>query len=363
MLHEIVDILRNTTLVTCLVMTMLLFIEYINVATQSKSLSLLKKSPSKQVILSTLLGIIPGCIGGFATVSLYTHGIINFGALTASMITTMGDEAFVMFAQFPGHALLLQGILVVIALIVGFVLSKLTKHITAPLGHNHLVIHSDDHHHTGSINGNWKSNLRHISFQRALLIAGLLFFIIATFMGILEHSHEHGEACAHHDHGHDGVNFLFSERWLNILFSLVAIAMLVIIIKVSDHFLEEHLWGHVIKKHFFKIFLWTLGALTVVALLDHYIDAQTWVRDNKFYMLIAAILIGIIPASGPHLVFVFMFAQQNIAFSILLANTIMQDGHAGIPLLAESKKSFIYLKLVKLVLAIVAGVCGFIFGF
>ncbi|MDR0419565.1 MAG: putative manganese transporter, partial [Prevotellaceae bacterium] len=130
-----------------------------------------------------------------------------------------------------------------------------------------------------------------------------------------------------------------------------------------DHFLEEHLWGHVIKKHFFKIFLWTLGALTVVAFLDYYIDAQTWVRDNKFYMLIAAILVGIIPASGPHLVFVFMFAQHNIVFSILLANTIMQDGHAGIPLLAESKKSFIYLKLAKLVLAIVVGVCGFIWEF
>lgn len=363
MLHEVIDILKNTALITCLVMTMLLFIEYINVATQARSLSSLKQSRTRQLVVATLLGVVPGCIGGFATVSLFTHGVVNFGALVASMITTMGDEAFVMFASFPLQAAMLQGSLIVIALTVGFCINLVVKQFPAPFAHNHLAIHDADehlHHHEGSIRSSWRQNLKNMTFQRAMLIAGLLFFIVATLSGILEHSHEHGEACSHAAHDQ---NFLFSERWLNLLFSLVAATMLVIIIRVSDHFLEQHLWGHVIKKHFVKIFLWTLGALIAIAFLNHYIEAETWVRDNTLYMYLAAILIGLIPASGPHLVFVLMFAHGNIPFSILLVNTLMQDGHAGLPLLAESKRGFLFMKGIKIILAVAAATCGVLMGF
>ncbi|MBT3312467.1 MAG: hypothetical protein HN737_12920 [Desulfobacterales bacterium] len=37
-------------------------------------------------------------------VSLYVHGLISFGAITGGMITTSGDETFVMLIQFPGTA-------------------------------------------------------------------------------------------------------------------------------------------------------------------------------------------------------------------------------------------------------------------
>ncbi len=362
MFYEITEILKNTALVTCLVMTMLLFIEYINVATQARSLGALKKSPTRQLIVATLLGMVPGCIGGFATVSLFTHGVVNFGALVATMISTMGDEAFVMFAAFPLQALILQGILIAVALAVGFIINLTVKQFPAPFAHNHLAIHEDDHHHLHekNIRSSWKSNLKNISFQRALLIAGLLFFIVATLSGVLEHSHGSGDECAQAAHGE---NLIFSERWLNLLFSLVAVAMLVIILRVNDHFLEHHLWGHVIKKHFAKIFLWTLGALIVIAVINHHIDVQAWVHNNLLYMYIAAILIGLIPSSGPHLVFVLMFAHGNIPFGVLLVNSLMQDGHSGLPLLAESKRGFLFMKGIKIILAAGAAAGGMLLKF
>ncbi|MDR1226132.1 MAG: putative manganese transporter [Prevotellaceae bacterium] len=351
MLEEIADILRNTALITCLVMTMLLLIEYINVTTRTSGLDRLRKSKFGQVLVATLLGVIPGCLGGFASVSLFTHGVVNFGALAASMISTMGDEAFVMFASFPLQALLLQGMLVILALVVGYAINLVVKQFPAPFAHHHLAIHAaDEHHHEEKVSSRWRDNLKHISFQRALLIGGLGLFIIAALSGTLEHAHEHGRA---YSHAHHAKNFLFSERWLNLLFSAVAIAVLIIIIRVNEHFLEQHLWEHVIKKHFTKIFLWTLGALVVIAFINHYIEAQDWVKDNLLYMYLAAILIGLIPASGSHLVFVLMFAHGNIPFSVLLVNTIMQDGHAGIPLLAESKRGFIYMKAIKIVIALI----------
>jgi hypothetical protein len=354
MLHEIIEILKNTALVTCLVMTMLLLIEYVNVATQARSLGALKRSPTRQLLVATLLGMAPGCIGGFATVSLFTHGVVSFGALVAAMIATLGDEAFVMFAAFPLQALAVQGVLVAVALAAGFAVNLAVRQLPAPFAHNHLALHADDHHHhEESVRSRWTDNLKNLSFQRALLLAGLLFFIVATLSGVLEHAHAHGEACAHAAHGS---NFIFSERWLNLLFAAVAAAMLVIILRVSDHFLEHHLWGHVIKKHFAKIFLWTLGALTAIAVLNSYLEAETWVRHNPASMYLAALLIGLIPSSGPHLVFVLMFAQGSIPFGVLLVNALMQDGHAGLPLLAESKRGFLLMKGIKMALA--AGVAA-----
>ncbi len=69
-------------------------------------------------------------------------------------------------------------------------------------------------------------------------------------------------------------------------------------------------------------------------------------------MLPVAVLVGLIPASGPHLVFVSLFASGTIPFSILLANSIVQEGHAGLPLLAETKKGFVIAKALKIVLAV-----------
>jgi hypothetical protein len=80
-------------------------------------------------------------------------------------------------------------------------------------------------------------------------------------------------------------------------------------------------------------------------------------------MLIMALLVGIIPQSGPHIIFVTLFANGSIPFSILLANSIVQDGHGSIPLLAESGKSFLLMKAIKLVIGLLIGFSGLLLGF
>jgi hypothetical protein len=44
-----------------------------------------------------------------------------------------------------------------------------------------------------------------------------------------------------------------------------------------------------------------------------------------------------------------------VPFPVLLASCISQDGHASIPLLAESKKSFAVAKLINCMIALAAG--------
>ncbi|MCK5464949.1 MAG: hypothetical protein KAI95_18110, partial [Bacteroidales bacterium] len=76
-----------------------------------------------------------------------------------------------------------------------------------------------------------------------------------------------------------------------------------------------------------------------------------------------AVLIGIIPESGPHLVFVTLFAEGLIPFSILLASSISQDGHGSLPLLAESKRGFLSVKSVNMMVALLAGLTGYVMRF
>jgi hypothetical protein len=65
----------------------------------------------------------------------------------------------------------------------------------------------------------------------------------------------------------------------------------------------------------------------VIHFLKDYIDIRVWIQENLFLVLVIAILVGIIPESGPHLIFVTLFAQGTLPFAILLANSIVQDGH------------------------------------
>jgi hypothetical protein len=338
-------------------MVMMLVIEYINVVSSGRRLQNLQKSRNKQLIIASLLGLVPGCIGGFAVVSLYTHGIVNFGALTAAMIVSIGDEAFFLLASIPQTAVLLMALLFVIAIVIGFFINLLIKKSPSPIYENHFEVHC---HETENIHGSIITNLRNITFQRATLIAGILLFVTGIFSGLLDHSHEahvHDDCCDHN------FNFIFNERWLNILFAVVSMVTLYIIAKVSDHFLEEHLWGHIIKKHFLKIFLWTLGALLVIYFLLDFNHIEEWISNNRMSVLLIALFVGLIPESGPHIIFIVLFADGKIPFSILLANSFVQDGHSALPLLAENKKSFVYIKIIKFVIGIIIGLLGIIAGF
>ena len=91
--------LKHTLTITSFVLIMMLLIEYINVQTRGSWQLVLRKSRLGQYVLGAFLGAVPGCLGAFTVVSLYSHRALSFGALVATMIATSGDEAFVMFTS------------------------------------------------------------------------------------------------------------------------------------------------------------------------------------------------------------------------------------------------------------------------
>ena len=380
MLHTLIDILRNSILITGLVVIMMMMIESLNIESKGLFFKGLRKTKVGQVVIASLLGSIPGCMGGFATVSLYTHRMFSFGALVAMMIASSGDEAFVMLAMIPEQAMIIFAVLFVLAIAVGIITDKIYDRVHAKKcglhDHEECGVHADCdgfevHEHVEPEHGHAK---RHFGWKRISMLVGLALFIAALGTGRLGHDHSaheghehdghvHTEVCDHHDHahvhahdhGHSHTINLLSEDWMNVLFAGLSVIMLVVLIFASDHFVEEHLWNHIVKKHLPTIFAWTFGVLLVLGVVMHYVDIDNWISDNTALMILLATLIGIIPESGPHMIFVTLFAAGIVPFPVLLASSISQDGHAGIPLLAESKKSFAWAKLINCFIALAAG--------
>ncbi|PKP53140.1 MAG: hypothetical protein CVT92_05325 [Bacteroidetes bacterium HGW-Bacteroidetes-1] len=361
--------IQQTFIITTFVMGMMIIIEYVNVQTRGLWTDNIQKSPFTQILLGSLMGIIPGCLGSYTMVSLYIHRVVMFPAIVATMIATSGDEAFLMFSLIPGTALKLNIILLAIAVSVGIIVHYTVKNKFIGLkGHVDLPLHHRNEECNPYDPKQAFQNLKNISFTRALLIAGVIGLLLAIISGAIDGNHHlntlMGNAVdAHQDHAHEGHDHSVEADWIRISLISIFVVILFIFVTVKDHFLQDHLWNHIIRKHFLKIFLWTFGVLLAIYFLNQFVNIESWISANLWVVLGLALLIGIIPESGPHYIFVLLFAQGILPLSILLASSIAQDGHGTLPLLAETPKSFIAVKAVNLLVAFIAGAVGILIGF
>jgi hypothetical protein len=350
MIPLLIDVFKQTLLVSGFVLFLMLTIEFINVRTKEKWSRPLKNSRFVQLIVSSVVGAIPGCAGIFATVSLFTHNIINFSSLLGSFIATTGDEAFVMLTLIPQTAWKIMLLTFSLAILTGVILNLLIKKKTEPVFEKHLVVHGDECCAKGKHEHHQHEHEKKygFTFARSMFVAILILILGSQFA-------ELGQSGGGHDHE------LFSFE--SIAFILLGLVSLLIIIIVPEHFLMEHLWAHVLKKHFVRLILWTFGAFVFIAVMNRYFPVNEWFSLNPSWLLGMAILVGLLPTSGPHIIFITLFMQGIIPFSVLLVNSIVQDGHAGIPLLAEDKLSFLKIKGIKILIGLLVGAAGRYFSF
>lgn len=327
-------LLLESAMITGFVAAMMLLIEYLNVVSQGKWGGWLSSGRVMQYILASLLGAIPGCLGAFTVVSLYSHGVVSLGAVVATMVATSGDEAFVMLALIPRTALLLTAVLFALAVLTGLVVDLVAsrrRHLSPPCPS--LLVHQEEQLlplRGARLLAQW----RDCSAARGILAVGLVLFAIAIAAGRIG-----------------------PTRWSWVRVSLLAVsaASLFVVATVPDHFLEEHLWRHVARKHAPRIFLWTFGALAASGPVARLLQVQGEAAGNPWLLLLLACVVGLIPESGPHLIFVMLYAQGVAPFGALLASSIVQDGHGMLPMLAHSPRAFIVVKAVNFVIGLLAG--------
>lgn len=329
----VLDVIRRALLISAAVAVMMLIIEYLNVQTRGALMRAIGTSPLRQYLIAVLLGATPGCFGAYAVVALYAERRVTLGAVTAAMIATSGDEMFVMLSLFPMTTLFLTLGLAGLGLIAGLATDRVLRTSTGQPDCSGFSVHAQDE--VGLLPGrtifdSWTRPRGH----RLALVLLLASMAVAVATGAA------------------GPDAWEAER---IVLLVLFAAGLFVVVTVPRHFLEEHLWKHVALEHVPRIFLWTLGAFAAVALLQHLIDLGALVQDNPWTVLGLASTIGIIPESGPHLVFTTLFDQGALPHSILVASMAVQDGHGTLPLLAHSRADFLKVKAINLVFGLAAG--------
>lgn len=266
-----------TIKIIVMVTTLMILIEYLEIKFKNKIREVLTGKPLNQYVIASLLGAIPGCMDAFLVVSLYIHGMVGFGALTAVMLSTAGDEAFIMLAMAPEAAVKIFAITIILGIIGGFLADIAVKRLK-----------------------------------------------IKTCEHCIIEIHEE---------------------------------------QTGTHFLKEHVYGHIIKKHMPRLFLWIFVPLTVVEFLIQNLDFASVISSLPVSVLILfAALVGIIPESGPHMIFLILFSKGLIPFSVLLVSTLSQDGHGLLPLLSHTIKDTLYVQIFTTGFSLVIGIILLLIG-
>jgi hypothetical protein len=283
-------------------------------------------------------------------VSLYVHGMIGFGAIVGGMIATSGDEAFVMLTQFPGTAVALFALLFVFGIIFAWISDKIFPALGIVPSESCLDAHcetclpdlGDQEKITDILRpASFSENFHALSFTRFLLLILLVAFLVLMTTGTLGPT---------------------TWDWKRITFICLSLCTICIIMVCSEHYLESHIWDHIIKKHLFRVFLWSYGALLFVHWGMTFWNLNSFIQEHLFWLLFIGALMGIIPESGPHLVFVMMYAEGLVPFSILLTASFVQDGHGMLPLLSYSLKDSLLIKTFNLVFGLAVGGVFFALG-
>ncbi len=331
----IIHNLEHGLTITVFVFVMMMFIDYLNVWTKGKMSKAVKGGLFRQYVLTSFLGATPGCLGAFTVVSFYVRGLVSFGAVVGTMIATSGDGSFVMLAMFPGKALILFGILFILGIISAYITDKLVPLLKIkPCQECQFSgIHPQDECRCLNFKEIF-GYIKKMSLARFLLLVLLLGALLGFISGAI------GPAI---------------WDWKRITFVLLLSLASFIVITVPDHYLEEHIWKHIAKRHLWRIFLWSFSALIIVDIGLKFWNLEAFVRGHMLWVLLIASLVGIIPESGPHLIFVMMFAQGLVPFSVLLTSSIVQDGHGMLPLLSYTIKDSLLIKLFNLLIGLGIG--------
>jgi len=325
------DVLRLTLLVTSFVFTMMMLVEFVNVSSTGVVSKWLGKGNFLNFIAIVILGATPGCLGAFTAVALFIHGVISRGVVAGSMIAASGDEAFFMLAMMPKTAMFLFAFLIAYGIAVGFVTDRLfgRKGYKGRQCSQGLALHAEEKAPSR------RSSFKEWSALRVILLSAFLAVSVGVVMGWI------GEE---------------EWNWERIALLVTTVTGFVVILLASDHFIREHLIHHIAKEHLPKLFLWTflaLLAMEVLKLKSGHVESL--IKHNEAIAIVLAALIGLLPESGPHMIFVAGYVSGIVPFSVLVASSVVQDGHGMLPLLAQSPTEFVKIKSINLAAGVLAG--------
>lgn len=372
---------------------------------KDKILIAVKNNKKMEIIFSSFLGIIPGCAGSIFLLPLYKERIISYGALVAAFITTLGETTFVILLFNPMAFLIFTLLSIVVSIIVGYLVNifkieeKLKINIEAEKTEDVFKQINEK-----KINKKEKRKLKPGTIRifeatdKIILPCLLLFFSTILFPLTIITSF-----IPDNNRGEWVDTYITVGNYISLVVFFIFVPYKLIRDffekRISDshdfdhyhtlHSNDEHIEVHKVQRHSKKeefyhelnhtfitlifIIFWVYISMVLISLMVYAINASsnsdfsnasdfavTQKDIYRFLIILAVLLISFIPVCGPQIFVVTLFGQGYIAFSAFSANSISQNGHAGLAMLSIDKRAYFWIKGIILIPAIIIGMTFFI---
>jgi hypothetical protein len=296
----------------------------------------LLKTRKFHVLISSLLGAIPGCGGAIVVVTQYIQGRIGFGSLVAVLTATMGDAAFLILALEPSTGALIFGLGIIVGSISGYIVDMIHKS-------DYLMQKLDS------------DSFLHEKLHKTLVSKFNLFWLIIFLPGFLL-----------------GIMIAFQID-PNKFFSLPYNLNIVGIIGSSGAILSIFMWslnplsdyqcstdksrGYLARVVDTTNFVttWVICGFLVFEIFMYFttIDLKSLFGVWLPFIPLIAIIFGFLPGCGPQIVVATFYLNGFIPLSAELGNAISNDGDALFPAIALAPKAAFIATIYSAIPAIV----------
>ena len=278
--------------------------------------SFIEKNTIYEIPICALLGVIPGCGGAIMVMSLYTRGIVSFSSVLATLISTMGDAAFLLIASKPTAALIILPVTLITGIVTGYISLPFSKIISPAIPKKKL--------NTENIPINKIPN-KFYSIWLLLVIPGLILGIFNAF--------------------NISPSIILLNFDLVVMFSFLAsiFCLLMWVFNPLTDIQMASVHENSIRKTVDTtcfVTVWVITAFVCFELLN--LSTQGKMFDYLMllgpFVPLVAILIGFIPGCGPQIMITSMYISGQIPMSAQIGNSISNDGYALFPAMAIAPK-------------------------
>ena len=284
-----------------------------------------------EIPICSFLGAIPGCGGAIMVMSLFTRGVVSFGAILAALISTMGDAAFLLIAVKPEAALIILPVTFIVGIISGYIAQPFTKNFLKEKINKSISIND--------LPKNKTSNTFY-NLWFFILIPGLILGLINAF----------------------NINTNFEIFGIDIVlvfsFSAALFCLLLWVLNpltdIQMASIHENSYRRVVDTTCF-VTVWVIISFVLYELIN--LSTNGAIFDSLIlfgpFLPLIAILIGFIPGCGPQIMITSMYVSGQIPMSAQIGNSISNDGDALFPAIAISAKAAIVATLYSAIPAII----------
>lgn len=348
----------------------ILLFGYINYKTSGNITKALTKNKKLQPLIGSLIGAIPGCGGSLAIMPLYIRGDLSFGAVVASLISSMGDAAFILISANFKMYIFVTIICIITGIITGYIVefynfevrfnlkSKNKKALARSTSSKNTMNIKEGNSHIAHNHGNINSLAYTITHGLGYKIYIAILLIGFIFMTIAHSGLEHEWIESIHE-----LEELIAS--VGIVSSIIYMIAFKKVFKNSNIKEEENkklslseMLIHSVGEISFVI-VWIYLAyliydVIIISVGGEQVIANMVLTSGIISVIIGAAL-GLIPGCGVQIVLMSFYLKGGIPLGAVIANSISQDGDALFPLLAMDKKSSFWAAVVTTIPAIAVG--------